>query len=414
MNLRNLILILISAVLAGGCSRLSYVDRQAGIEQVPHPHIRVRILETKSLQIKSDGTYRINCITADSSSKGYYTVSPLKIESGSDGLILSENNGYALDKNLRKMYISPRNRDSHLIIDDRPFRGIMEVWSVKDSLEVINVLNIEDYLKGVLPPEIGHLEKDAYEALKAQSVAARTYAYSRISANGRKPYDLVNDIMDQVYQGLKGEYDLANQAINATRGEILAFQGEQVTAYYHSTCGGHTEDVANVWEQNCKDYLKSIDDSDYCHWSKFYEWEMTWEPFELAGYLREYLQKERDYKDGPIVIRDIRVNERFPSGRISQLEVLTDKGEFLFFKDQIRWAFRRPGHPEQILPSSNFEIRMWSDTDGQISEITASGRGYGHGVGMCQTGAIGRARAGQSYDYILKKYYSGVEIKKAY
>ena len=113
-------------------------------------------------------------------------------------------------------------------------------------------------------------------------------------------------------------------------------------------------------------------------------------------------------------MRDIRIIERFPTGRISHLEVVTDQGTFLLFKDQIRWAFRRPGRPDQILPSSNFELRLWSDLNGNLTEITSVGRGYGHGVGMCQTGAIGRARAGQDYETILKTYYSGVEITQAY
>lgn len=414
MKIKVLILIILAAVLFGGCSRFSYVERQTGIEKVPYPHIRVRILETKGLDVKCEGTYRLNCIVADSTSKGYYSVAPLRIESSSIGLILSEKTGLILDKNLIKIYISPRNRDSHLIIDNKPFRGVMEIWAVKDSLEVINILNIEDYLKGVLPPEIGRLDKDAYEALKAQSVAARTYAYSRINANSGSRYDVVNDIMDQVYKGIKGEYNLANQAINSTRGQILTYNGAPITAYYHSTCGGHTEDVANVWDEHTNGYLKSVDDSDYCTWSKFYEWEMSWKPGELEGYLHNYLRKQRDFKDGRFVIKDIIIKDRFPSGRISHLEVLTDKGVFLFFKDQIRWAFRRPGHPDQILPSSNFDIKVWRDLDGQLTEITANGHGYGHGVGMCQTGAIGRARAGQSYDHILKTYYSGVEIEKAY
>jgi stage II sporulation protein D len=266
----------------------------------------------------------------------------------------------------------------------------------------------------VLPPEIGRLGKDAFEALKAQAVAARTYAYSRIKANTRRHYDLVNSIMDQVYIGIEGEYKLANKAIDETHGRILVHDGDPITAYYHSTCGGKTEDVDNAWDKHNSPYLKSVDDGGHCEWSKFYSWSMTWEPEELAGNLREYLSQKREFNGSPLVIEDIKILERFPSGRISHLAVETDKGEFLFFKDHIRWAFRRPGRPDLILPSSNFDIRLWRDQEGRLTEITAEGQGYGHGVGMCQTGAIGRARAGQKYETILKTYYTGAQIEQVY
>jgi len=414
MRIMRIFIVLLLGLILSGCSRLSYIDRHTGTEMVPHPHIRVRILQAGEVEIDCEGTYRLNCLTADSTSRGYYSVSPLKLVYHDDGLVLSESDGLILDRNLLKIYVSPKVRGSHVVLNGRQFRGVMEIRAAEEDIEVINLLNVEDYLKGVLPPEIGRLEEDAFEALKAQSVAARTYAYSRIAYNSDKDYDLVNDIMDQVYIGIKGEYGLANEAIEQTRGEILTYNGKTIIAYYHSTCGGFTEEAANVWDQGNNSYLQSIDDSGYCQWSKFHDWEMTWNPEELASYLRDYLHKNRGFNDDALVITDIEVVERFPSGRISSLKVMTDHGEFLFFKDQIRWAFRRPERPDLILPSSNFEIRLWQDSVGSLSEIMAAGRGYGHGVGMCQTGAIGRARAGQNYEQILRTYYSGAELKKAY
>ncbi|NIP44131.1 MAG: SpoIID/LytB domain-containing protein [candidate division Zixibacteria bacterium] len=409
-----IIMILLPGLMLSSCSRLSYVERQNGTEMVSHPHIRVRILNADNIEIDGEGTYRLNCFMADSTSKGYYSVTPLKLTFSGKDLTLSESNGLVLDRGLLKVYVSSKSRGSHIILNGRKFRGMMEIWTADEGIEVINVLNIEDYLKGVLPPEMGRLEEDAFEALKAQSVAARTYAYSRIAYNSEKNHDLVNDIMDQVYIGTKGEYNLANKAIEETRGEILTYNGEAVIAYYHSTCGGFTEEAANVWDQGNNSYLRSIDDSDYCEWSKFHDWEMTWNAKELASYLRDYLHGKRGFNDKSLVITDIEVVERFPSGRIANLKVLTDHGEFLFFKDQIRWAFRRPERPDLILPSSHFEIQLWQDSDGSLSEITATGKGYGHGVGMCQTGAIGRARLGQDYRQILKTYYYDADISKAY
>lgn len=414
MKVRKLILLLLVAVVMCGCSRLSYVDRQTGKEKVKYPHIRVQVLKAKKLELKCEGTYRLNCITPDSTAKGYYSVAPLKISGASAGLVIKEKSGFQLDQGLGLIFVSPRNRESHLSINGQPFRGVLEIYADGDSLEVVNVLNIEDYLRGVLPPEIGRLKKSEYEALKTQAVAARTYAYSRIKANSNKRYAVVNNIMDQVYIGINGEYALANQAIKDTHGEILIYNGELITAYYHSTCGGQTENIANAWDQHINGYLLSVADSNFCQWSKFYEWEMSWKPEVLSEYLRQYLVKNREYNGAELTISDIQIIERFPTGRISHLKVVTNNGDYLLFKDQIRWAFRRPNRPQSILPSSNFRIQMWRDSEDHLTEITTYGRGYGHGVGMCQCGVIGRARVGFTYDQILKTYYTGVTIKKAF
>jgi len=414
MIFRKILYIFVVVLLLVGCSRFSYVDRQLGRDMVKAPYIRVKIFESDKLELSCEGTYRINCISEDESAKGYYSVAPLIIKYSPGGIVLTEKSGFVLDTALVKIYVSPNSLDSHLRMSGKPFRGVLEIHGGDECIDVVNILNIESYLKGVLPPEIGRLGKKEFEALKAQAVAARTYAYSRIKANAQNHYDLVNSIMDQIYIGIEGEYKLANKAIDETHGEILVHDGNPITAYYHSTCGGKTEDVDNAWDKHNSPYLKSVDDCGFCEWSKFHTWSMTWKPEALAGYLREYLGRKRAFNGSPLVINDIKILERFPSGRISHLAVETDKGEFLFFKDQIRWAFRRPNRPDLILPSSNFDIRLWWDQEGNLIEITAKGQGYGHGVGMCQTGAIGRARAGQKYDRILKTYYQGVQIEQVY
>ena len=204
MIYKKLAAVLILILVLCGCSRMSYVERQTGKEQVKYPHIRVQILEANNLDLQCEGTYRLNCITPDSTAKGYYSVAPLNVSGTSQGLRIADNYGFMLDSGLTLIFVSSRNREAHLTINGKPFRGVLEIYSVGDSLEVVNVLNIEDYLKGVLPPEIGRLKKDAYQALKTQAVAARTYAYSRIKENAEKRYAVVNNIMDQVYTGILG------------------------------------------------------------------------------------------------------------------------------------------------------------------------------------------------------------------
>ena len=406
-------LLLVSILVICGCSRLDYIERQTGREQVSLPRIRVRILHDSQFSLKCQGSYKLRCVTSELAPRGYYSVAELRFRLGQSGIVLSDN-GFVLDSNLTVIYAAPKHQGNHLLINGKPFRGVLEVRRDDDKLELINVLNLEDYLKGVLPPEIGRLESNALEALKAQAVASRTYAYSRLLSNRNRRYDLVNSIMDQVYRGIAGEYLLATRAIEETAGMILKKKKKPITAYYHSTCGGYTEDVAHVWDKQGSRYLKGVEDLGYCSWSKYYNWHMSWQPEELAEYLRQYLLKEREFTADSLIIEDIIIKERFSSGRINYLEVKTDKGDFLFFKDQIRWAFRRPGRPELILPSSNFDLRLWRDHDGKLVEITAEGGGYGHGVGMCQCGAIGRARSGQTFREILNHYYTDVNISKIY
>ena len=108
------------------------------------------------------------------------------------------------------------------------------------------------------------------------------------------------------------------------------------------------------------------------------------------------------------------VRERLPSGRIKVLHLMTDRGKFLLLKDEIRWALMRPDRDNAILPSTNFELTLIRDADGRIETIRIDGRGNGHGVGMCQCGALGRSRAGQEYRRILSSYYTGIKIFSMY
>ena len=108
------------------------------------------------------------------------------------------------------------------------------------------------------------------------------------------------------------------------------------------------------------------------------------------------------------------MEQRTAGGRAGRMVIRTDKSSYDLYKDRIRWAVGRASNPELILPSSRFDIIMSRDSGGNIRTITFEGRGYGHGVGMCQCGAIGRAREGWQFDQILKHYYTDVEVKRLY
>ncbi len=277
------------------------------------------------------------------------------------------------------------------------------------SLQVVNQLPIEDYLRGVLPYEMGNVNRDALESLKAMAVAARTYTYQRLSKSSTNPFDLYSDVQDQVYKGVKSEYLLSDRAIRETRNMVLLFQGNLTLCYYHSTCGGTTANLNDVWRGEKIPYLISLPDKDesgrpYCAPSGYSHWVESWDLSQLTSIIRKNLksanaQKVPDFHR----VEDLQIISYAACGRVRELRVETDKGSFSIWGDKVRWLLRPKG-TDKILPSAFFSIKVSGN------KVTLEGKGFGHGIGLCQMGAMGRARAGQNYLQILQAYYSGTDI----
>jgi len=290
---------------------------------------------------------------------------------------------------------------------DKIYRGNWSVLSTDSGLTIINTLPIEDYLKGVVPHEIGRLKQEEFEALKAQAVAARTYAYHHLGSRKSQGFDIYADTRDQVYNGKNDEDSLASEAILATNGLVIKYNGSLIEAYYHSTCGGKTES-SEVWGQESKPYLVAVSDSAngrvFCELSKYMKWEEKFGREELVSLFQKNAMDARADKTFSFSkIEQIIVTEKFPGGRAKRLVVFTNKGSFEVFGDRIRRLFAREG---KFLPSIPLNISQ----DKGI--FTVVGSGYGHGIGMCQMGTIARAREGQTFEQILKAYYTGVSIEK--
>lgn len=286
------------------------------------------------------------------------------------------------------------------------YRGGWAVLSTDSGLAVINVVHIEDYLKGVVPHEIGRLKREEIEALKVQAIAARTYAYSHIGSRKSQGFDIYADTRDQVYSGKDGEDSLANEAILVTAGLVVKYNGKMIETYYHSTCGGRTESM-EVWGQESKPYLLPISDSAngkaFCEFSRMMSWKETYTRTELAALLQKNAADARADRVFPFSkVDQILVTEKFPGGRVKRLVVFTDNGSFEVFGDRTRWLFARGG---KILPGALFTIAQSGNT------FTLTGSGYGHGIGMCQMGTRARAKAGQNFEEILKAYYTDVQIQ---
>lgn len=281
------------------------------------------------------------------------------------------------------------------------YRGFFEVVNYNSLLTLVNVIDVDEYLKGVVPSEIGRLSFREFEALKAQAVASRTYTFATLGKHQNKPFDLKASILDQVYKGIATANDATDAAVDSTRGIIMMQNGKPINAFFHSTCGGQTAGVEHVWGGSTPfGYLRSIRDTinglDACAISPRYRWtrRLSWQQAER---MLSTFFKRRDFR-----LNDIVIESRNASGRIERLSIRHNQSEVsVLGRDRIRWAFR----DDAILSSSAFELEVVSG-----SHIVFSGRGFGHGVGMCQFGAINRARLGQSMEEILKKYYQNISF----
>jgi stage II sporulation protein D len=175
-----------------------------------------------------------------------------------------------------------------------------------------------------------------------------------------------------------------------------------------------TDDISHVWDKPEAPYLKPVNDSGSCSWSKYYAWREEYTEPQLRGRIEQYLATDRGRQITLAPITDLLVEERTAGGRVSRLLVRTVTDNQRFYKDRIRWVIGRASNPDLILPSDRFDVEVSRDDQDRITKIAFVGGGYGHGVGMCQCGAIGKSRVGWTFDTILKHYYTGADIKKLY
>jgi stage II sporulation protein D len=377
-------------------------------------------LETKDeLQVSPDGSFVIKCYTQKDKQRDseYFSSTRIWLKANQDGITWGANESDELEKNLQKAVIEPRGKNQWFYLNNKRYRGILEVnYSPQDTTALaLNVIYIEDYLKGVLPAEIGNWSEKELEALKSQAIAARTYALYSLGGSKENGYDLESTVADQLYSGADYEDQLDNLAIKKTQGMVLSYAGKLIKAHYHANCGGWTENIEEVWNKPPEPYLFSLGDDGFCSWAKNATWQESWSREELEEIVSTYIKAYQEVPQGGIgKILDLQVQKRSPSGRVSLLELRTDKGVFILEKDNVRWVLRREKLPHSILPSTFFDIELIRDPDGELEKIIFRGSGNGHGVGMCQTGALGRARAGHTYKAILSYYYRGAKVVKIY
>ncbi len=351
--------------------------------------VRVAIVrDSRELVLAINGAYRLRDM-----SNGHVIA---------HGLRLAESKVRLLDRGIligldvypvKSVVIEPA-KDASITIDDRPFRGEVTIIRTPDNrITAVNNIDVEDYIKGVLYHEVYH--HWPMEALKAQAVAARTYALYSINPSG-KDYDVTNDIYSQVYGGRDSERYRTDLAVDRTRGEILTYNGQIIPAYFHATCGGMTEDARELWNVPDIPPLRGVP-CPFCKNSPHMHWK---ENFRLKD-IQDILNRH-GYKIG--TIKDISIVDRDRSERINYLKITPTQGPELLIKGK---DFREVMGPN-VVKSNDYEIVM----KGYYADLI--GKGWGHGVGMCQWGALGMAQQQFTYQQILAYYYPRSELINYY
>jgi spoIID/lytB domain protein len=279
-------------------------------------------------------------------------------------------------------------------VNHTPYRGYIAILK-RTGITVVNYVLVEDYLYGVVPKEMPPSWNA--EALRAQSVAARTFALKNRKSHSAEGFDLCSTSHCQVYEGMPAETRMTTEAVDSTRGEVLFYKGTIMDALFHADSGGMTESSEYVWGSPVP-YLRAVA-----------EVQMQTQPWNRTVSMSEFAQKLE--KNGRAIgtLKEVRLSpltvgkgssDRSPSGRVRSAEFVGTKGRITLSGNDLRSIFS--------LPSTLFSIRIGK------TNINFSGYGSGHGLGLSQWGAQALADKGKSYKDILFHYYTDVTLEKLY
>lgn len=293
------------------------------------------------------------------------------------------------------------------------YKGSIILKKREAGIVVVNRLPMEEYLCKVVPSEMPAYYEE--EALKAQAVCARTYAYRQKEQRNLGDFDAdVDDSVSyQVYNNLQPQ-EATTEAVHATEGLVLCQNGEPIEAYYFSTSSGTTS-TDEVWENEDEaPYLKSV--------ACLYDATEPWSKWEVSFPIERIQQLSDEYFGVSQSLERLAVGKLSQSGAVTQLRVITEEGEKLIHKEYAVRSFLSPyGLPitqkdgtvndgMTTLPSAYFSMEPYYDDEGMLAGYTLYGGGYGHGVGMSQNGANHMAQEGADYEEILDYFFNQVEL----
>lgn len=280
-----------------------------------------------------------------------------------------------------QLYIQPTG-DGYVFIGDRWYRGSIALVPTDSGLTAVNNVNLEHYLYSVIGAEMS--ANWPIEALKAQAVAARSYALYQREQRGTRTYDLGDTQGWQVYKGVETEAQSTHAAVQATAGQVMVYNGKIIEAFFHSSSGGHTENVEDVWTEP-RAYLRGV--PDYDRGAPVYEWSSNISVSQLSNLI---------YGVGNVV--NLQPEKTTQTGRVIAMRVIGDGGQRTIDGEDIQKLLG--------LKSTRFSIQK---ANGMFQIY---GRGFGHGVGLSQWGAHNLALSGANYQQMLYHYYQNATLAK--
>lgn len=293
------------------------------------------------------------------------------------------------------LVIRPAAKAGELSLDGRRYRGALELRHKGGGLTAVNIVPVDDYLRSVVPEEMP-VDWPA-EAIKAQSVAARSFALASRGRHAGESYDLCTTTHCQLYTGTAAEKSASNAAIKATRGEVLTYGGKPIEALFHTDSGGMTENSEDVWGSHVP-YLRAAKDTP----TKTMPWTKTISRADLERKLAAKghdIGKVRSLALSPLAIGHA-AKDRTASGRVKTMTVKGTKGTATLSGTTWRSLLG--------LKSTLFDAKLTKDA------VTFTGYGSGHGLGISQWGAERMAAKGKSYADILHHYYTGITLQQLY
>ena len=316
--------------------------------------------------------------------------------------------------------VTLENPSDLVVIGGKRYRGDAVLLRGSTGVTIVNRVALEAYTQSVTAVELGVADPQARDAVRAQAVASRTYALHFRGRREALGFDLYPTVADQVYPGVEGEKPYVNEATRETQGQVVTWRGAPIQALFHSACGYSTEAADQVFRNGePAPYLRAVSDrfgrgdhDFYCNAAPNFRWREEWDGATLNAILARSLPAALGAAAANVGrVTDLKVTKTMPSGRVAELVVTTTTGDLTVPSYHVRDVLR-PAQDRYLL-SNLFQLYVQRQ-GGELVKVTAAGAGAGHGVGMCQWGAIGRARAGQDYQRILATYYPGTRLERLY
>ncbi len=342
----------------------------------------IRVLvqkDSESLMIETDAPYQLFDERGALLFQGSRIVAT-RVSSTEDGIQIGRQ---AFKTNLIRVQI----QEGEIIVGRRAYHHSLDIIrDDKGRLKAISELSLEEYLKGVLPVEASPAWP--MNVLKAHAIVSRTYALFSMLENPDRRYAVSADVSSQVYGGLGTHSPATDAAVDATRGQILTYKGKIFPAYFHSTCGGHTARADKVWTIQKHPCLMGVK-CDFCRGSKNYRWDTQFTLKQIEARL-----KKNGFNVAGVTGLAAQ-NAKDESGRVMYFDVTDSKGVKRISSNGLR----------MFLSPSHFKSTLITSTKRVGTAYYFQGKGWGHGVGLCQYGAKKLAELGYNYKQILSFYY---------